>query len=133
MLDFLRRQVIDALARETRVTLTTGGIAGLQTSVLPCESSEMRLFVLIPPTSDHLANIDGQPECVAVAERWELRGVAGRTSPHEHPTLALACTVDAEWKALIEIHPLRLQIARPDGVGYAATIDIDESFPKKGV
>jgi hypothetical protein len=125
MLDHLRNQVIETLAPTRQITLTTGGIAGLQTSVVPCESMGLCLYVRVPRMSDHLANIEDQPECVAVTEAWELRGVARRIAPSDYPPLALARASAAEWDALIEIRPTRLQIARRDGVGYAATIDID--------
>lgn len=125
MLDYLRQQVIDTLKQKSQVTLTTNGIAGLQTNILSCESCEMNLFVLVPRTSDHLVNIDQQPECVVVTDGWELRGVAKRTATQEHPELSLGKMPNAEWSTLVEIHPTRLQILQKDGAGYAATIDID--------
>lgn len=124
MLDHLRAQVIDALGQARQITLATDGIAGLQTSILPCESLEMILFVLAPQTSDHLVNIIDQPECVAVTKAWELRGVARRV-PFANYALALSHTPDAVWSALIEIRPTRLQLARPDGTGFVLTIDLD--------
>jgi hypothetical protein len=127
MLDHLRKQVTDALAQASQVSLTTGGIAGLQTSVLKCESSGLRLYTLMPQTSDHLVNIEHNPECVAVTDRWELRGTARRVALSEYPGLALAHAPDAKWGALIEIQPKRLQIARQAGISDATTIDIDET------
>ena len=130
MLDYHRRQAVDVLAQATSVTLTTGGIAGLQTSVLPCEAVELNLYILVRQTSDHLANIENNPECVGMTDAWELRGAAQRVPVSELPGLGLAKTPEAEWSAFILVRPTRLQIARPDGVGYAATIDIDESTLK---
>jgi hypothetical protein len=130
MLDHLRQQVTDALTQANRVALTTGGIAGLQTSVLACESWGLNLYILVTQTSDHLVNIENNPECVAVTDRWELRGVARRVALSEFANLSLAHAPDAEWSALIEIQPQRLQIARQAGVSDAATIDIDESSSK---
>ncbi len=127
MLDHLRKQVTDALAQASQVSLTTGGIAGLQTSILSCESIGLNLYILVSQTSDHLVNIENEPECVAVTDRWELRGVASRVSLSEFPGLALAHAPNAGWSALIEIQPKRFQIARQAGVSDAATIDIDES------
>ena len=130
MLDYFHRQAVDLLAQATQVTLTTGGIAGLQTSFLPCESVEVNLYILVRQTSDHLANIEDNPECVAITDGWELRGRGSRVPISELPGLRLARTPDAEWSAFILIRPTRLQIARTDGVGYAATIDIPESSTK---
>ena len=130
MLDYFHRQAVDILAQATQVTLTTGGIAGLQTSVFSCESVELNLYILVRQTSDHLANIEENPECVAITDEGELRGRGHRVPVSELPGLRLAKTPDAEWSAFILVRPSRLQIARPDGVGYAATIDIPESFTK---
>ncbi len=127
MLDHLRKQVVDALAAATQVTIATHGAAGLQTSFLPCQAIGTRLYVLVPKTSEHLVNLERSGEIVAVTERWELRGQAHCIPLSGHLELALAQIPDAPWNALIEIRPSRLQIAREDGAGYAATIDIDES------
>lgn len=132
MLDHLRKQVTDAIAQASQVSLTTGGIAGLQTSVLKCESCGLKLYTLIPQTSDHLVNIENNPECVAMTDRWELRGTARRVTLSEFPSLALARMPDAAWSTLIEIQPKRLQIVRQAGVSDAATIDIDESSLEGG-
>ncbi len=127
MLDHLRKQVVDALAAATQVTFATHGAAGLQTSFLPCQAVGTRLYVLVPKTSEHLVNLEGSREIVALTERWELRGKAHCIPLSSHPELALAQMPDAAWNALVEIHPIRVQIAREDGAGYSATIDIDES------
>ena len=125
MLDHLRKQVTEALAQTTQVTLATHGIAGLQTSILACEASGLILYVQAPQTSEHLVNIEENSQCVVVSEEWELRGSARRTDSPGVSQIALAQTPNAKWCALIEIHPTRLQIKQKDGVGYAATIDID--------
>ncbi len=127
MLDHLRKQVADALAAATQITLATHGAAGLQTSFLPCQAIGTRLYVLVPRTSEHLVNLEGSREIVAVTERWELRGKARSIPLTSHPELTLAQMPAAPWNALVEIRPIRLQIAREEGAGYAATIDIDES------
>lgn len=132
MLDHLRKQVTDALAQESQISLTTGGIAGLQTSVLKCESNGLKLYALVPQTSDHLVNLENNPECVAMTDRWELRGTARRVALAEFPALELTHAPAAAWSTLIEIHPKRLQIARQAGVSDAATIDIDESSLEGG-
>ncbi len=127
MLDHLRKQVIDALAAATQVTLATHGAAGLQTSFLPCQAIGTRLYVLVPRTSEHLVNLEGSREIVAVTERWELRGEARCIPLSSHPELTLAQMPDAPWNALVEMRAIRIQIAREDGAGYSATIDIDEA------
>ncbi len=127
MLDHLRKQVVDALAAATQVTLATHGAAGLQTSYLPCQAMGTRLYVLVPKTSEHLVNLEGSREIVVVTGRWELRGEARCIPLSSHPELALAQMPNAPWNALVEILPIRVQIAREDGAGYSATIDIDES------
>jgi hypothetical protein len=125
MLDSLKQQIVELFAQTSQVTLTTGGIAGLQTSVLACAAHETNLYVLVPRTADHLVNIEHQPACIALTTQWELRGIAQCASLHEHSELSFDKAVNAEWYSLIEIHPTRLQILQPDGAGYSATIDID--------
>jgi hypothetical protein len=125
MLDHLRKQVTDALAQATRVTLTTHGIAGLQTSVLPCESAGLRLYLAAPATCGHLVNVEDNPLCVVVTEQWELRGLARRVTPAQVPSLGLLRTPGSDWNAWIEISPTRLQILSEQGSGYATTIDMD--------
>lgn len=131
MLDHLRKQVIDTLNRATHVALSTNGIAGLQMSILPCESTGLYLYVLVPQTSEHLINIGNNPECVAATEQWQLRGSAKLASMSDISKLELSRTHDIEWSALIKIRPTQLHVAAQEGVGYAATIDIDESALKE--
>lgn len=124
MLDHLRQQVVDTLAQATQVILATHGIAELQTTVLSCESIGLRLYLLVPQTSEHLTNIEDDPKCVVATNNWHLRGIAHCVQMSEHPNLALTHAPDAEWSALVEIYPTQLQIAGREGSGHAATIDI---------
>src|SRR5512135_1521006 len=127
MLDHLREQVVTALTQVNKVTFASHGPAGLQTSVLPCESAGMRLYLLVPRTSDHLLNIEAEPECVALAPDWELRGQARRILLSDHPGLLLPRAPELEWSVLVEIRPTQLNLLRPGEGGYSASIDIDES------
>lgn len=68
MLDHLRKQVMDTLARATPVALATHGMAGLKMSILPCKSIGLYLYVLVLQTSEHLINIEHDPECIAATE-----------------------------------------------------------------
>ncbi len=126
MLDHLRKQAVETLAQATQITLATHGPAGLRTSMLPCESMGLNLYVRLPRTSDHLVNLEDRSECVAATADWELRGRARTVPLSDFPGLALVRTGAAEWDVLVEVHPIQIQIVRPVEGGYAVTIDIDE-------
>jgi len=123
MLNHLRQRVTETLSAARTATLSTHGAAGIQANVFPCEAVDLCLYLLLPRTSDHLFNLEHNPEVVVTTEAWQVRGVA-RVAP-EHPAgLALLQQPDAAWCEVVMIRPTRLQIERPDGSGHAETIDI---------
>jgi hypothetical protein len=126
MLDHLQKRVAEALASARTVTLATCGPAGVQAQTLACEAVGLRLYVLVPRTSDQLFNLEIQDEMIAVTPCWQLYGHAHRLDKGDWPPqLALARSAEAPWCELITIRPIRLQIANPEGWGFAETIDVD--------
>jgi hypothetical protein len=126
MLDHLRHRVIEILASTHAVTLSTYGAADLQATMLPCESSDLTLFILLPATSDHLLNLKSRPKVVATTPDWQLRGTAVLLDSKDiPPDLELLRKPEAQWSRLIKICPARFHIRRRNGWGYSETIDIE--------
>lgn len=127
MLDHLRRRVIESLNATKSATLSTYGAAELQAALLPCESLGLRLYILLPATSDHLLNLKTSPEVVVTSADWQLRGAAVVLETADYPEgLALLLRPGAKWSRLMEIKPYRVHIRRQNGWGFSETIDIDE-------
>jgi hypothetical protein len=127
MLDHLRQRVIETLTPVHSATLSTYGPAELQASLLPCESSGLRLYMLLPAISDHLLNLENQTEVVVTTTDWQLRGIALVLGSADYPPdMSLHRKPEAQWSRLIEIRPTQLHIRRRNGWGYSETIDIEE-------
>jgi hypothetical protein len=124
MLNHLRQRVTETLSAARTATLSTHGAAGIQANVFPCESVDLGLYFLVPRTSDHLFNLEYNPEVVVTTETWQVRGVA-RIAAECPAGLALLQQPDAAWCQVVTVVPTRLQIERADGPGYSETIDID--------
>jgi len=124
MLNHLRQRVTETLSAAKAATLSTHGAAGIQANVFPCEAVEAALYLLVPRTSDHLFNLEHNPEVVVTTETWQVRGVAC-IAPECPAGLALLEQPDAAWCAVLAVRPTRLQIEWPGGSGHAETIDID--------
>ena len=125
MLEHLHEHVATARAQTTMVALATHGPAGLLISVFPCAAVDLRLYVQIPRTSDHLVNLEADPEVTVATCRWQARGRARVVPRTERPAhLPLASTPEARWCELVEMEPTRLDIAHETGWGAAETIDV---------
>ena len=124
MLEHLRRRVIETLAGVRSATLTTSGAAGLQASHVACEARGMVLYVLVPRSSDHLFNIELQPEVVVVNETWNLKGRAEVAAAADRPP-ALVRHPAAQWSEAVEIHPVRLTLLCNGPGSPSETIDVD--------
>jgi hypothetical protein len=101
-------------AQYDRATLATCGAAGPQVSVVPYQTHDLTLHLLIPQTSDHLFNLDGQPDLVLLTPTWRLHGRGART---QKPPLS------SSWQAVITVKPLHLHILDKDGQYAVETID----------
>lgn len=125
MLDHLRKRIEDALASVSAATLSTYGAADLQASLLACEAVGMRLYLLVPATSDDLLNLESQPEVVVTTPAWQLRGIGRVLAGADYPPgLALCRKPEAQWSRLVEIRPVRLHIRGDSGWGFSETIDV---------
>jgi hypothetical protein len=126
MLAHLRQRVENVLSPVQQANLSTAGPAGIQAQVFPCEAVGMKLYLLVPSTSDHLLNLEFEPTAVVSTSEWQLHG-RGFVLPlaQAPPGLSLPRSPEAPGCILVEIRPIRLQINQPQGWGYGETIDID--------
>ena len=126
MFDHLRQRVGAVLAETREVTLATTGPAGLQAGTLPCQALQLRLYVLVPRTSEHLVNVGGGAQALVTTPGWQARCRAAVLPTVALPEgLALPQHPDAEWCAILELVPERLEMVRADGWGSLETIDLE--------
>lgn len=124
MLDKLRDRATQILAETGLCTLATTGPAGLQASMVPCAGRGITLYLLVPDTSDHLFNLETEPEVAITAECWHLRG---RADIIQDNNIEVFLAEQSQWHTVIRITPIRLHILPAKGgvVNYAETIDFD--------
>lgn len=126
MLNHLRQRAAEALARPRSATLATSGSGGLQADEVPCQGVGLRLYLLLPSTSEHLVNLEGDPSVVINADGWRLLGIARTLPPGERPPgLTLSEGPRGRWSCVVEVRASRLDFGRRDGWGYRETLDLD--------
>jgi Pyridoxamine 5'-phosphate oxidase len=123
MLDKLRDRAAQILAETGVCTLATTGPAGIQASMMHCAARETSLYVLVPDTSDHLFNLEVEPEVAVTAETWHLRGTADIV----HDSATLFSADQRQWHTVVRVTPVRLHILPDSGAeNYVETIDFDD-------
>ena len=128
MLDYACQRAIQALKVPRRAVLVTSGPAGVQVSEGPCAAIDLKLYLLVPQTSDHLFNLESDPSVTLLAVNWVLKGKA-RTIPPNVLKLELEFfqTSEEEGCVLVQVDPCQLQIRREQGWGNLETIDVISS------
>jgi hypothetical protein len=123
MLDKLRDRATQILAETHLCTLATTGPAGIQASMVHCAGRGTTLYLLIPDTSDHLFNLESEPEVAVTAETWHLRGTADIVQDNPE----VFSTEQSQWHTVVRVSPVRLHIlpAKHGSANYAETIDFD--------
>ena len=119
MLAHLRRRIVEALRQQKTVMLASCGPAGLE--IGPCEARAdgLRLILLIPATSEHLVNIEENPEVAITQDHWRLSGIA--TAARDHP---LCPEAEQSGLAPLIVRPCRFEFLTQDTHQVAETIDI---------
>ncbi len=130
MLEHLRQKVTAAISSVSTIMVSTYGPAGIQVENCPCQACGLRLYLLVPRTSELLFNIENHPEVIVTAPGWNLHGAAG-VIPPELTTASLAGLrlgrlPEREWCEIVEIRPIRLQIHPADPDQARETIDVTE-------
>jgi len=110
----LQERIEAILARYHTVTLATGGQAGPQISDVSYQAKHLRLYLFIPRSSDHLFNLETQPEVALLTPAWRLHGrmiaTDNTVAPHD-------------WQRAVLVEPIRLHILSEDGQNTLETID----------
>lgn len=122
MLDILRDHAAQILAETHICTLATTGPAGLQASMVRCIGRGIILYLLVPDISDHLFNLESEPEVAVTTASWQMRGTADiiQDSPE-----VFAAEL-RQWHTLVKVTPIRLHILPGSSpAAYAETIDFD--------
>ncbi|MBZ0298716.1 MAG: pyridoxamine 5'-phosphate oxidase family protein [Anaerolineae bacterium] len=114
----LQQQIEELLAQDETVTLATCGQAGPQISHVPYATHQSHLYLFVPYSSDHLFNLETQPELVLLSPGWKL---SGQGDTKQDTSLAAPYT----WQAVITVHPRRLHILSEDGQSSIETIDFE--------
>lgn len=126
MLDNFRQSIRAALSQERMATISTYGAAGLQAGRFPCEADGMRLFLLVPATSDLLHNLEQQNVLVVTTASWQVHGRGRIAAPDELPAgMRLLKEPDSRWCVPIEVHLVRFERAQSQGWGFRERIDLE--------
>ncbi len=123
MLNHLRARAEQAFSTARTVILTSCGPAGLQADSVLCQGEDLRLYLLVPRTSDQLLNLEQAPAILLITPNWKLRGTARVLPAAETPAhLSQAAERSSAWSVWVEVQPVQLQ--RLDGNGNSIeTID----------
>ena len=122
MLDKLRDRATQILAETPSCILATTGPAGIQASRVHCTGRGTTLYLLVPDTSDHLFNLESEPEVAVTAETWRLRGTADIIQD----STDLFSANQRQWHTVVRVTPVRLHLLPDKGpANYAETIDFD--------
>jgi len=112
----LQQRVADLLAQYDTVTLATCGPAGPQIGLVPYRVQQLDLYLFVPHGSDHLFNLESQPELAVLAPSWKLSG-RGMTQNGK------AIAPLHHWQTVIAVYPTRLHVLSEDGQSAIETID----------
>lgn len=125
MLDHLRQHIAATLEHTRSATLSTSGPAGLQAQVVQCAASGIKLYLLLPRTSDQLLNLEHDPDVIVTTAEWQVSGRARVVAQAECAAALLLAAPDAPWSQVVEVQPTRISIAQRAGWGAAETIDLE--------
>lgn len=134
MLDHLRQKAAQTLASVDSVILSSFGPADIQVSRVPSFSDDLKFYVLIPNSSDHLFNLEHRSEVVVSTDGWEFQGnarilaldevpVVIRFSHYHSNTNSSVSPSGQIMGGIVEIRPTRLTFHSPSGQGNLETID----------
>jgi len=120
MIEHLRLQAANAFSKFDHAVLATCGPSGPQVSRVQCKPQGTTLILHVPRSSDHLFNLEHQPEVAVLTPEWQLRGSAQILNP---ATCSVQESPLSNWNAMVKIQPIRLQIFGDDGLSFVETID----------
>jgi hypothetical protein len=112
----LQHRVEEHLTQYNLAILATCGAAGPQISSVTFHVQNLRLYLLLSDGSDHLFNLETQPELVMLAPTWKLNG---RGTVVQDSTMVAG----QPWQVVVQVEPVQLHILSKDGHSSAETID----------
>lgn len=122
MLDKLPDRAAHILAETRLCTLATTGLAGIQASMVQCAGRGTSLYMLVPDISEHLFNLEIEPDVAVTAATWHLRGTADIV----HNSADLFSADQRRWHTVVRVKPVRLHILPHSGAeNYVETLDFD--------
>ena len=119
MLDSLRDRATQLLIDTPNCTLATSGPAGVQASTVACQLKDDALILLLPNTSDHLFNLEHEPEVALAAEGWHLQGTAEIIGS----ALDIFDEPELQWHIVVKVTPRQMHILADQTVNHPQTID----------
>jgi nitroimidazol reductase NimA-like FMN-containing flavoprotein (pyridoxamine 5'-phosphate oxidase superfamily) len=113
---YLQERVYQRLAQHQTVTLATCGKAGPQVQRVPYALADKQLHLFVAQTSDHLFNLETQPELVLLSPDWKLHG---------RGVICQDCKIAPPhpWQRVVIVTPDRLHILSDDSQHTIETID----------
>jgi hypothetical protein len=125
MLDYAHQRALEALGTPRIAVLVTNGPAGVQAGEFPCVALGLRLYLLVPQTSDHLFNLEHESTVTLLIARCELKGKAQLI---QRGAVDLDCALlrepRADWCAFLRVEIFQMQIWSEEGWGNRETIDL---------
>lgn len=101
MNQYLQQRIETLFRQYDRTTLATCGSAGVQISVVTYDAKQLTLHLYLPHGSDHLFNLESNPELVLLTPSWKLQGRGKLTD---------AIPSFNQWQVTILVKPIRLHI-----------------------
>lgn len=123
MLDRLRDRAAKLFKQTHNCTLATTGPAKVQASIVPCTVKDAVLYLCLPDTSDHLLNLEHEPEVALATQAWSLRGTTEILSRADD----IFDESQARWHVAIKVIPLQMHILPGPHAQHAETIDFVEN------
>lgn len=112
----IRQRVVELFSKYKTATLATCGEAGVQVSSVNYQTQQLTVYLLLPSYSDHLFNLETQPELVLLSPAWKLYG----RKLEEVKSMILATQM---WQTTIAVQPLRLHVNDENRNHIVETID----------
>jgi hypothetical protein len=125
MLGYFNQRVKDLLSTIHTVLVATSGPAGILVDEFPCEAVNLDLVLLVPITSDHLFNLEHDPNMRLSSPGWQMNAHARVISdPIPYSNLFLRQKAGMDCYTLVLAQPIKLEIRGEEGWGGPETIDL---------
>lgn len=91
-----------------------------------CSACDLSLYLLLPATSNHLYNLEVNPEVGIFTPEWEMKGRACLLAGSEVPAgLDFQENTVAAWCVIVRVNPILLQVKGKQGWSILETFEFD--------